>query len=253
MTGRFTGKVALVTGGGSGLGRGTALAFAREGATVVAVGRRDEPLAETVGLIEAEGGTASHITADVADEADVERMVATAVERHGALDIAHNNAGIFGPSGPVADNDAAEWRSVIDANLVGVFLCMKYEIAHMREHGGGDIVNTSSTLGPHTRYPHYSAYSAAKAGMATLTRVAALDHVADKVRINIVSPGTIAGPLSKLPGETDEERDARYAPLVPLGRIGQVDDVAAAVLWLCSPESGFVVGHDLVIDGGLTA
>ncbi|MFC4564348.1 SDR family NAD(P)-dependent oxidoreductase [Nocardiopsis mangrovi] len=253
MTGRFTGKVALVTGAGSGLGRGTALAFAREGATVVAVGRRAEPLARTVELIESEGGTASHVTADVARESDVQRMVATAVERHGALDIAHNNAGVFGPAGPVADNDTGEWRAVLDANLVGAFLCMKHEIAHMREHGGGDIVNTSSTIGPHTRYPHYSAYSAAKAGLSALTRVAALDHIGDKVRINVVSPGTVAGPMSKLPGESDEERNARYAPLVPIGRIGEVDEVAAAVLWLCSPESGFIVGHDLVIDGGLTA
>ncbi|HUR06298.1 MAG TPA: SDR family NAD(P)-dependent oxidoreductase, partial [Nonomuraea sp.] len=143
MTARFIGKVALVTGGGSGIGRATARAFAREGATVVVSGRDAENLDQTVKLIEAENGQASLIIADVTRQEDVARMVATTVERHGGLHVAHNNAGVFGQFAPLADLDVDGWRNVLDVNLTGVFLSMKYEIQHMRANGGGTIVNTS--------------------------------------------------------------------------------------------------------------
>lgn len=250
---RFHGKVVLVTGGGTGIGRATAQAFAREGAAVVVAGRRADELARTVELIEKDGGTASSVTADVAVEDDVVRMVGTTVERHGGLHIAHNNAGIFGQAAPLADLDTDTWRQVLEINLTGAFLSMKHEIRHMRAHGGGAIVNTSSSIGTHVRLPMLGSYAASKAGLSALTRAAARDHIGDGVRVNAVSPGASDGPMSSLPGESRAQRDARLAPVIPLGRVGTLDEVAATVLWLASDEAGFAVGHDLVIDGGATA
>lgn len=253
MTSRFHQRVVLVTGAGSGIGRASALAFAREGATVVAAGRDKDRLAETVELVHQAGGKADHFVADVTREEQVQELVATIVERHGALHIAHNNAGTFGPAGPVADLDPDEWRRTLETNLTGAFLSLKYEIAHMREHGGGAIVNTGSNIGPHLRLPYLAAYAASKAGLSALTRVAALDHIADGVRINAVSPGAVDAPMSRQPGESDEERSARLGPNFPIGRIGQLNEVVSAVLWLASGDAGFTVGSDLVIDGGSSA
>jgi len=250
---RFRSKVVLVTGGGTGIGRATAQAFAREGAAVVVAGRRADELARTVELIEKDGGTASSVTADVAVEDDAVRMVETTVERHGGLHVAHNNAGVFGQAAPVADLDADAWRQVLEINLTGAFLSMKHEIRHMRAHGGGAIVNTSSNIGTHVRLPMLGSYATSKAGLSALTRAAARDHIGDGVRINAVSPGASDGPMSYRPRESRAQRDARLAPVIPLGRVGTLDEVAATVLWLASDEAGFAVGHDLVIDGGATA
>ncbi|MFI6292385.1 SDR family NAD(P)-dependent oxidoreductase [Nonomuraea sp. NPDC050790] len=250
---RFSGKVVLVTGGGSGIGRATARAFAKEGAAVMVAGRNAGALKETVELVAADGGEAAAVVADVTSEDDVAAMVAETVRRYGALHVAHNNAGVLNPPGPLADLDAGTWREVLDVNLTGVFLSMKHEIAHMREHGGGAIVNTSSNIGAHGRRPGFSAYGTAKGAVSLLTRAAARDHVGDGIRVNAVSPGANEGPMSALPGESDEERAVRYATQIPLGRIGTLDEVSAAVLWLASEEAGFAVGHDLVIDGGVTA
>ncbi|WP_198659038.1 SDR family NAD(P)-dependent oxidoreductase [Nocardiopsis sp. FIRDI 009] len=253
MTARFTDRTVLVVGGGSGIGRATARAFAREGATVVVAGTTEATLSETVALITEDGGRADLVRADVTCEEEVERMVATVVERHGGLDVAHNNAGVFGQAAPVADLDPDTWRRVMDVNVTGVFLAMRREITHMRAHGGGVIVNTSSNIGAHQRLAGLAAYGASKAALSHLTRTAALDHIGDGVRINAVSPGPVDAPMSLLPGESAEQRQARIAPSVPAGRIGGLDEVSSAVLWLASDEAGFTVGHDLVLDGGITA
>jgi NAD(P)-dependent dehydrogenase (short-subunit alcohol dehydrogenase family) len=250
MGARFTGKVVLVTGGGSGIGRATARAFAAEGATVVVAGRDERRLASAV---EELGGEASAVTVDVTDSADVARLVETVVARHGGLDVAFNNAGVLGSPAPVADLAEDDFAAVIGTNLTGTWLCLKHEVAHMRAHGGGAIVNMASNIGAHGRLPNMAAYAASKAAVSALTRTAARDHIADGVRINAVSPGATATDMSLRPGETDADRAARLKDAIPLGRVGATAEVAAAVLWLASDEAAFTVGHDLVVDGGATA
>jgi NAD(P)-dependent dehydrogenase (short-subunit alcohol dehydrogenase family) len=249
---RFVDKVVLVTGGGSGIGRAAALAFAAEGATVAVAGRSVEPLAQTVKLVEAAGGVASAVPADVTSEDDVAAMVATVVDRHGGLHVAFNNAGLLVPGG-VADLSTADWARAVDVNLTGVWLSMKHEIAHMRAHGGGTIVNTASNLGAHGRLPGLSAYIATKAAVSALTRNAALEHIADGIRVNAISPGPTDTAMSLRPGETPADRADRLRSVLPIGRVATLAEVASAVLWLASDESGFTVGHDLVLDGGATA
>ena len=252
MTAGFTGKIVLITGGGSGIGRATALAFAREGATVAVAGRRSDPLDQTVRLIENEGGQASAITADVSSAADAARLVATTVDRHGGLHIAFNNAGVL-EAGPLADMDEAAWDRQLAVNLTGVFLTMKHEIAHMRANGGGAIINTASNIGAHMRLPFLGAYAASKAAVSALTRAAAREYIAAGIRINAISPGPVDTPMSMRPGETEADRDQRLKDALPAGRAGTLPEAAAAVLWLASPGAGFTIGHDLVIDGGASA
>ena len=250
MGARFAGKVVLVTGGGSGIGRATARAFAGEGATVVVAGRDGQRLASAVAEI---GGDASAVTVDVTDSADVARMVETIVARHGGLDVAFNNAGILGAPAPAADLGEDDFGAVLGTNVTGTWLCLKHEVAHMRAHGGGAIVNMASNIGAHGRLPNMAAYAASKAAVSALTRTAARDHIADGVRINAVSPGATDTDMSRRPGETDADRAARLKNAIPLGRVGATAEVAAAVLWLASDEAAFTVGHDLVVDGGATA
>lgn len=252
MSSRFTGRTALITGGGSGIGRATALAFAREGASVVVAGRTDAALAETVRLVEETGGRAMAVVTDVTRSGDVAALVAAATTRFGGLDVAVNNAGTAFP-GLLADLDEETWQRALAVNLTGAWLSMKHEIAYMRDHGGGAIVNVSSTIGAHRSVPGMGAYAAAKAGVSAMTRTAAREYIRDGVRINAVSPGPIDTPASRRPGETIEQRDERIAATLPLGRVGTLEEVAAAVTWLASAESGFAVGHDLVLDGGSTA
>ncbi|TCO60609.1 SDR family NAD(P)-dependent oxidoreductase [Actinocrispum wychmicini] len=246
------GEVVLITGGGSGIGRATAQAFASAGATVVVAGRNPDALAGTVDLVRQAGGTADAITADVTSEEDTARMVATTVERHGGLHIAVNNAGVAAAA-PVADMDLDTWTRVLDTNLTGTWLSMKHEIGHMRRHGGGVIVNIASNLGAHRRLPGFSAYIAAKAGVSALTRTAAREHIADGIRINAVSPGSSDTPMSLRPGETEEDRAERLRVAVPIGRVATVDEIANAVVWIAGDQAGYLVGHDLVVDGGVTA
>ncbi len=250
---RFSGKVVLVTGGGSGIGRATASAFAREGAQVVVSGRDGEKLRQTVKEIEADGGTADAVTADVSAGSEVERLVAETVRRHGKLDIAFNNAGILGSPAPAADLDEDGFDAVVRTNLTGTWLSMKHEIAQMRKSGGGAIVNMSSNIGSHNRLPGMAAYAASKAAVDVLTRTAARDHIAEGIRINAVSPGATDTGMSFRPGESEADRAARLGAVIPLGRIGAVEEIAAAVLWLASDEAAYVVGHDIVLDGGASA
>ncbi|MEV0197664.1 SDR family oxidoreductase [Nonomuraea sp. NPDC050691] len=248
---RFADKVVLVTGGGSGIGRATALAFAREGARVVVAGRSREPLEQTVKLAEETGGQAVAITADVTRAADVERLVADTVATCGTLDVAVNNAGVF-TMGQAAEIDEADWAYTLTVNTTGVMLSMKYEIAHMLTAGGGVIVNVSSQIGAHKRIPGLGAYAASKAAVTALTRTAALEYIREGIRINVVSPGPHDTTMSMRPGETEADRAERMRDALPAGRVGTLEEAAGAILWIASAEAGFTIGHDLVVDGGST-
>lgn len=250
---RFVDRTALVTGAGSGIGRAIALAFAAEGAPVVVAGRRREPLVETVRMIEDQGGKALAVTADVSAAADHQALVEAAVEAFGSLDVAVNNAGVF-RGGPLADLPEADWHSQLDINVTGTFLALKAQVRRMRtQPSGGAIVNVASTFGAHTRIPGAAAYAASKAAVAALSRGAALDHIRDGVRINVVSPGATDTPMSLRPGETEADRAERVRATLPLGRLSATREVAAAVLYLASDEAASVVGTDLVVDSGATA
>lgn len=250
--GRFEQKVVLVTGGSTGIGLATALAFAREGATVVVASRRVAEGEQAQALLREQGAKASFIATDVTSEAEVEHLVKEIVTRYGRLDIAFNNAGTLGAFGGIASLSEEDWDATIEGNLKSTWLSMKYEIQQMLAQGGGVIVNIGSNIGVYSVRPSLGAYAVAKAGVQTLTKAAALDYISAGIRINSVSPGPIRTPMSKRSGEADEERDQRVAANLPIGRIGETEEVANAVLWLSSPEASFVVGHDIVLDGGFT-
>ncbi|WP_327292979.1 SDR family NAD(P)-dependent oxidoreductase [Streptomyces sp. NBC_01198] len=254
MTARFTGKTALVTGAGSGIGRAVALAFASEGAAVAAAGRTASSLDETVALIEKAGGTGLAMAADVTSSADVKALVQRTAEHFGSLDIAVNNAGVVRGGAPVADLPEEDWHTLLQTNLTGVLLCLQAEVARMRgQSTGGAIVNVASNLGAHMRVPGLAGYITTKAAVSALSRAAALDHIGDGIRINAVSPGPTDTPMSLRPGETDADRADRMKGAVPLGRVSSTAEIAAAVLYLASPDAASVVGADLVVDSGATA
>ena len=248
----FSGKVAFITGGGSGIGRATALAFARAGANVTAADVSEEGSRETARLIEQEGGQALAVRCDVTRSDDVKAALEKTAAAFGRLDFAFNNAGIEPKKpAPTADYDEEEWNRIIDIDLRGVFLCMKHEIPLMLKGGGGAIVNTSSGAGI-IGIKGSPAYTAAKHGVIGLTRAAALDYAAQNIRINAVCPGYIATPMmDRFTGGTPEGR-AQVVSEEPIGRMGRPEEVANAVLWLCSDAAGFIVGHPLVVDGGQT-
>jgi len=253
LNGSFAGKVAFVTGAGGGIGRAAALAFAREGANVAVADVSEKDNQETARLVEQQGGRALAVRCDVIKVDDVKLALDKTAQAFGRLDFAFNNAGIEPKKpAPTADYDLGEWERIIDIDLRGVFLCMKYEIPLILKHGrGGAIVNTSSGAGV-IGIKGSPAYTAAKHGVIGLTRAAALDYAAQNIRVNAVCPGYINTPMmDRFTGGTSEGR-ARVTSEEPIGRMGRPEEIANAVVWLCSEGAGFVVGSAMVIDGGQT-
>ena len=247
----FEGKVVLVTGGTSGIGKATAIAFARDGAKVVLSGRREKEGAQVVAEIKKLGGDAAFVRADVAKDADVKAMVKFTVDKFGKIDIAFNNAGVEW-KGPLDQANEAEYRRVFDINVWGVLNSMRHEIPVMLKTGGGAIVNTSSVAG-HVGLAQVSVYIASKHAIEGLTKSVALEFAKHNIRINAVAPGGVATEMvDRFAGKEGQMLDY-LTSLHPVGRIGASEEIAAAVLYLCSDDAKFTTGTSLVVDGGMLA
>ena len=246
------GKIVLVTGAAGGIGRASALAFAREGARVVVSDVAAEGAEETVRLIRQSDGEAQFVRCDVSRSDEVEALVNKAVEYYGRLDWAHNNAGIAGDLAPTADCSEENWDRIVATNLKGVWLCMKYEIRQMLKGSAGAIVNTSSTAGL-TGSRGAPAYSAASHGLIGLTKSAALEYADAGIRVNAVCPGVIRTPMTEQLMRAVPNFEAQALAGVPLRRLGTPEEVAQAVVWLCSGAASYLTGHVMVVDGGRTA
>ena len=248
--GSYSGKVAFVTGAAGGIGRAAALAFAREGASVAVSDVSDQNVRETARIIEESGGRALAVGCDVTRTEDVKAALGKTVDAFGRLDVAFNNAGVENEVKPMAEVTEEEWDRILAVNLRGVFLCMKYEVPLMLEQGGA-IVNTSSGAGV-KGFPGGAAYVAAKHGVVGLSKSAALDYAAFNVRINAICPGIVdTEMMRRFSGGTPEGRAAVISQ-EPIGRMGTPEEIAAAVLWLCSDAASFATGHAMVVDGGQT-
>lgn len=255
MADLLKGKVALVTGGGSGIGKATAIIFAREGAKVMVADLNGEAAEQVKEEIIARGGEAAAVQADVSKEADARAMVEATVDAFGTLDVAFNNAGIEGLISPTHEYPVRDWQRIIDINLTGVWLGMRYQIPVMRENGGGAIVNTASILGL-VAFENTPGYTAAKHGVIGLTKTAALENAKHGIRVNAVCPGFIETPLVMERGVQagrDPEVYEELKRLHPMGRLGQSVEIAEAVAWLSSNAASFVTGAALAVDGGYTA
>ncbi|MGH2597781.1 MAG: SDR family NAD(P)-dependent oxidoreductase [Dehalococcoidia bacterium] len=251
--GRLENKVAVITGAGSGMGRATALLFAREGAAVLVADVNERGGEETVERIAAEGGRAAFLRTDVASSEDVHAMLHDALDRFGALDVLFNNAGIAGESGRLAEQSEASWQRVLDINLTGVYLGMRHAIPVMLERGGGSIISTASVAGM-VGFAGAAAYCAAKAGVISLTRVAAVEYARWNIRVNCICPGVVETPLlAEIYGGDVEADRPRLLRRQPLPRFGTPEDIAQMALYLASDESAYVTGAAMVVDGGYTA
>ncbi|MFH1650832.1 MAG: glucose 1-dehydrogenase [Chloroflexota bacterium] len=249
MTELLKGKTGLVTGGGAGIGRAAAQALAGEGARIIVADIEAEGGEETVKLVRENGGEAEFIRADVTKADEVAALVKETVQRYGSLDCAFNNAGIFGNPAPITETSEEEWYRVIDINLKGVWLCLKYEIEYMLAHGGGSIVNTASTAGL-VAYPRNLTYIISKHGVLGLTKGVAMAYAAAGIRINAVCPASTRTPmLNTIAGGNPAAIEGMVAR-IPMGRLVEPEEVAAAVVWLCSPAASAVTGHALYVDGG---
>ena len=255
MAGTLEGKVALVTGGSSGIGRATCLAFAREGAKVVVADVNPRGGQETVSMVKEAGGEAIYVQADVSRAADVEAMVNRAVQAYGRLDCAHNNAGVSGGGrrAPMHEYSEEDWDRIIGINLKGVWLCMKYEVPQMLRQGGGAIVNTASIMGLVGSWSRNIAYNASKHGVVGLTKTAALEYAQSGIRINAVCPGYIRTPILDPLLSSNPEIEGQIIARHPIGRLGRPEEIAEAVVWLCSDAASFVTGHTMTVDGGYVA
>ncbi len=252
MTAELQGKVGIVTGGTSGIGRDAAVLFAKAGAKVVVAGRRESEGNETMDLVRAAGGDGLFVKTDVSRAAAVESLVRKTVEKFGRLDVAFNNAGIEGSFTPVAEQSEEDWDRVIDINLKGVWLCLKYEIQQMlKQGGGGAIVNMASVAGL-MGFAGAGTYCASKHGVMALTKTAALENARSGIRVNVVCPAVVETPMAeRLFGEPEIQK--QILGLHPIGRFGTPTEIAEAVVWMCSGRASFMTGQSLVLDGGFLA
>jgi NAD(P)-dependent dehydrogenase (short-subunit alcohol dehydrogenase family) len=248
----FLDKVVLITGASSGIGKATALEFARHGANVVIADVQSSAGIQTTHEIEKLGGKSIFVQCDVSQDEQVKGMVEKTIDAFGRLDYAFNNAGIEGDQACTADVSIENWTRVIDINLRGVWLCMKYEIKQMLKQDGGSIVNCSSIAGL-IGFPGIPAYVASKHGVIGLTKTAALEYAKNNIRVNAVCPGVIATPMIDRFVHGEAQMLNQLVGGEPVGRLGQPEEIAAGVLWLCSSKSSFVTGHPLVLDGGWVA
>jgi NAD(P)-dependent dehydrogenase (short-subunit alcohol dehydrogenase family) len=250
MEATFKNKVAIVTGGSSGIGKATALAFAKKGAKVVIVDWKENN--ETLNLIKASGGEAIFIKCDVSKTTDVKAMAEKTIEAFGRLDYAFNNAGIEGIAASTQDCTEENWDKTIGVNLKGIWLCMKYEIPEILKQGKGVIINCASVAGL-VGFAGLPAYVASKHGVVGLTKTAALECAKLGIRVNAVCPGVIQTPMiDRLTGKTKEAVE-QFTGLEPVGRFGQPEEIANAVVWMCSDEASFITGHAMAVDGGFVA